>query len=127
MHWVADFGVARALWAAGGVSLTGVGQPIGSPAYMSSEQLAGSGNVDQRSDIYSLGCVLYEMLVGEPPLLDLAEASTQDRRSLDAALRRQGVPTGVARSVRDAISRALASVRGTASRVASSSPRRFPR
>ena len=105
---VADFGVARALSAAGGTTLTAVGQPIGSPAYMSPEQLAGSGTVDARSDIYSLGCVLYEMLMGEPPLLDLAGASSQDRRSLDAALRRQGVPTGLGRAVRSAISRALA-------------------
>jgi serine/threonine-protein kinase len=105
---VADFGVARALSAAGGATLTGVGQQIGSPAYMSPEQLAGSGTVDQTSDIYSLGCVLYEMLAGEPPLLDLAETSTQERRSLDTALR--GVPTGVARAVKDAISRALASL-----------------
>lgn len=105
---VADFGVARALSAAGGATLTAVGQQIGSPAYMSPEQLAGSGTVDQRSDIYSLGCVLYEMLVGEPPLLDVAESSTRDRRSVDSALRLPGVPSGVAQIVREAVARALA-------------------
>jgi eukaryotic-like serine/threonine-protein kinase len=105
---VTDFGVARAMSAAGGATLTAEGQPIGSPAYMSPEQLAGSGTVDHRADVYSLGCVLYEMLVGEPPLLDIEATSTRDRRSLYAAVRGQGVRTGAARAVKDAISRALA-------------------
>ena len=63
---VADFGVARALQAAGGESLTATGLAIGTPAYMSPEQ-ATSDVVDQRSDVYALGCVLHEMLAGEPP------------------------------------------------------------
>src|SRR2546427_3957946 len=63
---VADFGIARALTAAGGVSLTGTGAFIGTPGYMSPEQATG-GPLDGRSDIYSLGCVLYEMLAGQPP------------------------------------------------------------
>jgi len=64
---VADFGIARAISAAGGSSLTGVGMAVGTPAYMSPEQAAGESDVDGRSDLYSLACVLYEMLAGQPP------------------------------------------------------------
>jgi len=64
---VADFGIARAITAAGGETLTGTGMAIGTPAYMSPEQAAGSTDLDGRSDLYSLGCVLYEMLAGQPP------------------------------------------------------------
>ncbi|HUF36147.1 MAG TPA: protein kinase [Gemmatimonadales bacterium] len=63
---VADFGIARAL-GAGGDRLTSTGLAIGTPAYMSPEQAAGSQEADPRSDVYALGCVLYEMLAGEPP------------------------------------------------------------
>jgi eukaryotic-like serine/threonine-protein kinase len=63
---IADFGVARALEAAGAGRLTETGIAVGTPAYLSPEQAAG-GEVDRRADIYSLGCVLYEMLAGEPP------------------------------------------------------------
>ena len=64
---VADFGVAHAVSAASDVRLTRSGLAIGTPAYMSPEQGAGSAEVDGRSAIYSLACVLYEMLGGEPP------------------------------------------------------------
>lgn len=61
---LSDFGVARAVTAAREETLTDAGSPIGTPAYMSPEQAAGSADVDGRSDVYSLGCVLYEMLAG---------------------------------------------------------------
>jgi tetratricopeptide (TPR) repeat protein len=63
---VADFGVARALDVGTGGKLTETGMAVGTPAYMSPEQ-ASAGPVDGRSDVYALGCVLYEMLAGEPP------------------------------------------------------------
>jgi len=64
---IADFGLARALEAAGGERLTDTGLAVGTPAYMSPEQASSDARLDGRSDLYSLGCVLYEMLAGEPP------------------------------------------------------------
>jgi serine/threonine-protein kinase len=63
---VADFGIARAVDAAG-EKLTQTGMAVGTPHYMSPEQAMGADGADGRSDIYSLGCVLYELLVGQPP------------------------------------------------------------
>jgi serine/threonine-protein kinase len=64
---LADFGIARAVAAAGEEKLTATGIAVGTPAYMSPEQTAGGRVLDGRSDLYSLGCVLYEMLAGQPP------------------------------------------------------------
>ena len=62
---VADFGIGKAMSEGG--SMTQTGMAIGTPAYMSPEQASGESGIDGRSDLYSLGCVLYEMLTGEPP------------------------------------------------------------
>jgi serine/threonine-protein kinase len=64
---VADFGIALALRNAGGTRLTETGISMGTPQYMSPEQATGDRELDARSDVYALGCVLFEMLAGEPP------------------------------------------------------------
>jgi Tol biopolymer transport system component len=64
---IADFGIALAVSTASGSRMTETGMSLGTPHYMSPEQAMGDRAVDARSDVYALGCVLYEMLVGEPP------------------------------------------------------------
>jgi len=72
---VADFGIARAITSAGGDQLTRSGFPVGTPGYMSPEQAMGGSLVDARTDVFGLGCVVYEMLVGEtPPIWPTDEA-----------------------------------------------------
>jgi serine/threonine protein kinase len=80
---VADFGIARAVDAAGGERLTETGLALGTPAYMSPEQATGQRELDGRSDLYSLGCVLYEMLAGEPPFTGLTPRPVLARHSID--------------------------------------------
>jgi serine/threonine-protein kinase len=65
---LADFGVARACCGPGAVPVTEVGVALGTAEYMSPEQASGASDLDSRSDLYSLACVVYEMLAGEPPL-----------------------------------------------------------
>ena len=64
---VADFGIALAMSSAGGTRMTETGMSLGTPTYMSPEQAMGEREITAKSDVYALGCVLYEMLVGEPP------------------------------------------------------------
>jgi serine/threonine protein kinase len=78
--YVLDFGVARAILASADDSLTSTGVAVGTPAYMSPEQALADDNLDSRSDIYSLGCVLYEMIAGIPPFVGATPQSVMSRR-----------------------------------------------
>jgi serine/threonine-protein kinase len=95
---VADFGIARAV-GGGGSAITQTGFAVGTPQYMSPEQASGSAAVDGRSDIFALGCVLYEMLAGEPPFTGptpqaiVTRSMTEPPRSLTTT--REGVSPAV--------------------------------
>jgi serine/threonine-protein kinase len=105
---VADFGIARAL--AGEDQLTHTGMSVGTPAYMSPEQAAGDRAVDARTDVYSLGTVLYEMLAGEPPFTGPTAQAITAKRLTSEAPRLHLVRASVPESVEDAVARALASL-----------------
>jgi len=105
---VADFGIARAISAAGSLTLTQAGQPVGSPGYMSPEQAMALGDLDARTDIYSLGCVVFEMLAGEAPAVSLTERKVHNWSALDTSAALHGAEAGAVRAVKHAISRALA-------------------
>ena len=77
---VADFGIAKAVSSLDGGHLTQTGLAVGTPAYMSPEQVLADGTLDGRSDLYSLGCVLFEMLSGEPPFAAATPQRTIARR-----------------------------------------------
>ena len=107
---VADFGIARALEAGGGQErLTETGLTLGTPAYMSPEQASGGRELDARTDIYSLGTVLYEMLAGEPPFTGATPQALLARRVLEDAppLRqhRPSAPESLERAVATALAR----------------------
>jgi hypothetical protein len=94
---VADFGLARALSRVDdGSDISSIGLPIGTPRYMSPEQAMGSPSVDGRSDLYSLGCVLYEMLVGSAPRDTPAEGKSESGGWQGPPTPRQAVPPEVA-------------------------------
>src|SRR2546425_9116200 len=82
---VADFGIAKAISTAGGANLTRTGFPVGTPGYMSPEQAAGLTDLDERTDVYSLTVVIYEMLVGEVPGRWPTEDAVRTGRFLEAA------------------------------------------
>ena len=125
---VADFGIARAVTAAGGDSLTATGVAIGTPAYMSPEQAGGSKDVDGRSDLYSLGCVLYEMLAGHPPFTGGTAHEILARHSMDAvpslAAARPTVPEGLERAIATALAKVPADRFSTAAQFADALARR---
>ena len=104
---VADFGIALAVSAAGGARMTQTGLSLGTPAYMAPEQAMGERAIDGRADIYALGAVLYEMLVGEAPFTGptvqaiVARVMTESPRPLTG--QRKSVPA----SVNAAVMRAL--------------------
>jgi serine/threonine protein kinase len=105
---VADFGLARAIGAADSQKLTETGVIVGTIYYMCPEQLREDRDLDQRADIYSLGCILYEMLTGAPPYTgaSLKEVATRILRAPIPSVQRQ--QPGVPPAVDHAISRALA-------------------
>ncbi|MGE5802864.1 MAG: protein kinase domain-containing protein [Gemmatimonadota bacterium] len=107
---VTDFGIARAIDAAGGDRLTETGLAIGTPAYMPPEQSAGTGKVDRRSDIYSLACVLYETLAGQPPFTGPTAQAIMARHSLDSVPRLKVVREAIPDDVEVVIERALEKV-----------------
>jgi TolB-like protein/tRNA A-37 threonylcarbamoyl transferase component Bud32 len=80
---VADFGIALAVDHAGGEKLTQTGMAVGTPAYMSPEQAQGEANIDGRADIYSLGCMMYEMLVGQIPFTAPTPMAMIARHTMD--------------------------------------------
>ena len=107
---VADFGIARAVSAVGGEKLTSTGVSLGTPTYMSPEQGMADPNLDGRTDIYSLGCVLYEMLAGQPPFTGRTTQALIARHSLDQVPSLSVVRSTIPEAVEDAVLRALEKV-----------------
>jgi len=104
---VSDFGIARAITASAGGKLTETGIAIGTPGYMSPEQATGSERVDGRSDLYSLACVLYEMLAGEPPFTGPSAESVARQHVAAPAPHVSAMRPAVPPAVDQAIARAL--------------------
>ena len=106
---VADFGIARAIDQAGGEKLTKTGMSVGTPVYMSPEQAAGD-HVDGRSDLYSLACVLYELLAGQPPFTGPTAMAIMARHSMEQVPGLRIVRAAIPESVEQAIFQALEKV-----------------
>jgi eukaryotic-like serine/threonine-protein kinase len=108
---VADFGVATAISAAAGDNpyITDRGLTVGTPAYMSPEQASAETGLDGRTDQYSLACVLYEMLVGEPPFFGSGPRATMARHAVETPVlvraRRPGIPASVERALMKALAK----------------------
>jgi len=105
---LADFGIARAISAAGGESLTQTGMAVGTPVYMSPEQALGGRELDARSDVYAMGCVVYEMLAGHAPFMGTTAQEILRRHVTDPVPPLGSARTGVPDSVERAILKALA-------------------
>jgi tetratricopeptide (TPR) repeat protein len=103
--YVVDFGIAKALLDTGSDRLTSTGMNIGTPSYMSPEQIS-AGSIDARSDQYSLATVLYEMLTGEPPFTGNTQA-IMARRFVEPARALRSVRSTIPESVEQAVLRAL--------------------
>ena len=109
---VMDFGIAKAVSAAGSETLTQTGMMIGTPAYVSPEQAAGEINLDGKSDQYSLACVVYEMLTGERPFSGATPQATMSKRFTEMPRSVREIRSSVPESVDKAITRAMA-IEGT--------------
>jgi serine/threonine-protein kinase len=116
---VADFGIARAVASAGDAKLTQTGVTLGTPKYMSPEQAAADKRIDGRSDVYSLACVLYEMLAGQPPFVGPNAQAIIARHALDTApplsIVRRSMPAALELVVMKALSKVPADRFATAS------------
>ena len=104
---VSDFGIAKAMTGVGASALTQTGIAIGTLRYMSPEQASGDAEVDTRSDVYSLGCVLYEMLSGGPPFAGVSDRALLARKLMEPAPRLEGQRQDVPETVREVARRAL--------------------
>jgi serine/threonine-protein kinase len=124
---VADFGLARAIGAADYKKLTATGIIVGSLYYMSPEQLREERDLDQRTDIYSLGCILYEMLTGGPPYSgrSITEVATRILRAPVPSVRRlqAGVPLAVDQTIARALAKSAAGRFATMQEFAAALPR----
>jgi TolB-like protein len=107
---VADFGIAKLLSTAEVEKLTQTGLSLGTPAYMSPEQAGGDSRLDGRSDVYALGCMLYELLIGEPPFGGLTARAVLARHAIDPVPSLRTVRSTVPPALEAAIIRALAKV-----------------
>jgi len=107
---VSDFGIARAVTEASDERLTDAGLAVGTPAYMSPEQGAGEQQLDARSDIYSLGCVLYEMLGGDPPYTGSTPQAILARKMTDPVPSLKVVRETVPAQIEHVVTKALAKV-----------------
>jgi tetratricopeptide (TPR) repeat protein len=105
---VADFGIARALALASAQPLTQTGAPIGTPAYMSPEQIKSSETADGRSDVYSLGCVVYELLAGRPPFHGTTVQALMHQHVNEVVPELDQIRSGLPRTVSQALATALA-------------------
>jgi len=104
---VMDFGIAKAVSAAGHDTLTQTGMMVGTPAYVSPEQAAGETNLDGRSDQYSLGCVLYEMLSGERAFSGPTAQAVLAKRFTETPKSLRSLRHNIPESVEHAVSRAM--------------------
>src|SRR5215203_1092873 len=104
---VMDFGIAKAVSAAGGETITQTGMMVGTPAYVSPEQAAGEVNLDGRSDQYSLGCMLYEMLTGERPFSGATPQAVMAKRFSETPKPLRAIRSAIPESVERAVTRAM--------------------
>ncbi|HEX6575823.1 MAG TPA: protein kinase, partial [Gemmatimonadaceae bacterium] len=104
---VMDFGIAKAVSAAGSETLTQTGMMVGTPAYVSPEQAAGESNLDGKSDQYSLACVVYEMLTGERPFSGASPQAIMSKRFSETPTPVRAIVSTIPESVEKAITRAM--------------------
>lgn len=109
---VTDFGIAKAVTAAANENLTQTGSAVGTPAYMSPEQAAGEAELDGRSDVYSLGCMVYEMLAGSAPFTGPTAQAIISKRFTEAAPSLRATRAAIPETVDTAVTRSLARIPG---------------